>query len=233
MENPQFFNYHEFSLDPEKNSSEPEELCVSHFPDIYCKPTRDGMINKNYRIVRIPRRFENTLGIPYFSNVLPGNEPAALTYDYEDQGFLPHENVDGIAYGISSFSPLSLYISPEEFQNIIDKVNRFLEEGFRVNSFFNFITIILDFLLLGAWDIVFNYFYFDSFQELERYVQQLNNSDLFKRNNIRLISPQKSGYLSLDFEVPTPRILRTNSEADSTSRLESASTSKITPHNDQ
>ena len=220
-----FFNYHEYSetyyadLDTPgkfKGHTEAESLVITHFPNIHA-PINSVRFNDT-RIVRIPRRFDTSVSYPCFSNVLPGSEPAAITNTVDGLQFVPRGLCrDGQVYGFSSVSPLSRYFTNEEFKPIIDHINGILETMYTVpNNWANYRDIILGFITLGLWYILFSSSSFlksvgtrlggdeSRLNELESYIESLNRSEKFRRNGIRIVSPRRSGFLSLDFEIPRP-----------------------------
>ena len=222
-----FFNYHEYSetyyadLDTPlkfKGHTEAESLVITHFPNIHA-PINSVQFNET-RIVRIPRRFDTSVSYPCFSNVLPGSEPAAITNTVDGLQFVPRGLCrDGQVYGFSSVSPLSRYLTNEEFKPIIDHINGILETMYTVpNNWTNYRDIILGFLTLGLWYLLFSSSS-PSFirllgsrlggdesrvNELEGYIESVNRSEKFRKNGIRIVSPRRSGFLSLDFEIPRP-----------------------------
>lgn len=211
MEEAKFFNYNEYSIEPINRGTLPDDLCATHFPDVYREPVlaKDGKTDVNeqkYRVVRIPRRFDTSLTSPCFSNLLPGLEPAALISDEEEDQhkFKVLGDIDGIGYGISSVSPLSLYFSEEEFRDIVDVINGYLEKGFGSVGLRQIIIWIIDLLSLGIFNILLEYFKIGPLWQLEKYIKDINQTSIFTSNEIRIISPKRSGYASLDFEVPTP-----------------------------
>ncbi|KAM3165295.1 Ras modification protein ERF4 [Lachancea thermotolerans] len=206
-----FFNYHEFSVtdyaEIGKECSEHEEefaLCITHFPNTYAP--LDSIRFKQTRIVRIPRRYEDNLDWPVFCTLLPGHEPAALVNQDGSLQFVPYGFYENQIYGLSSVSPLSSYLSPEEFKDIVETVNMYLRQGYDPNTWRNIISATFDVLTFNLWNCLMIRVASSPLLKLENYVEALNKSKLFKNKNIRLISPRRSGFLSLDFEIPTPSL---------------------------
>lgn len=217
MSNPLFFNYHEFSvheyqlLDSPLVSSHETPLIITHFPNIY------HPLNSIHstRIVRIPRTFSKQY--PQFSNILPGNETGAISDSNLE--FLPIGMFNKELFGTSSISPLSNYLSEEEFTTLMDTINSFLFESFEFNwwNLFDYLIDLLTFWFL--FDIIksrdkkvsifnlintLNTNRYKCLDKLESFIQDQN--DTLKNRSIRIISPRRSGYLSLDIEIPRPTI---------------------------
>ncbi|AET39008.1 Shr5p Ecym_3531 [Eremothecium cymbalariae DBVPG len=198
---PLFFNYHEFVVtkyqaigeDVLKEHDIEDALCITHFPNIYYP---EGSLEfKSTRIVRFPRRFDNSVYYPYFSEQLPGDEPAAL---HTEAKFIPVGIYDGQYFGKSSTSPLSNYLTNDECHKIVSTINNFFREGYSADTGKNALFNILDILTLNMWSIICSLFNFkDPLVELERYVERVNGQSTFKRNGIKLVSPRRSGYLSV------------------------------------
>lgn len=208
-----FFNYHEYTEryyadidDPNqyREHTEDESISITHFPNVYAP--RNSVEFMNTRLVRIPRRFESTLDTPYFSTQLPGHEPAAIRNNADGNNFVPHGIFDdGNVFGYSSISPLSMYITEDEFDEIMNNVNKLLKKGYETFSWINLIDIVIGVLTLGLWTWLSHYvLHRGSITTLENYIAELNGTELFQQNKIQIISPRKSGYLSLDFQIPKP-----------------------------
>lgn len=202
---PQFFNYHEFtegfygdvgSPDILREHDGDHNICITHFPNIYVPEDSDEF--RSTRIVRIPRRFDFTLNTPCFSNCLPGWEPAALNIEPEQGTFIPHGVYDnGQVFGYSSVSPLSKYLSQSEFEKISDAVNEILGRAYAIYTWRNLLDLALTVLTLGTWHLLSRHLFKEPTQQLEDYVSQVNNSPMFRQQNIKIISPGRSGYLSV------------------------------------
>lgn len=215
---PVFFNYHEFSetyyadiSDPEHQREHDENsgLCITHFMNVYAAP-ESARFNET-RLVRVPRRFDiGNKWHPMFSDLLPGHEPGAMVNQEDGYEFVPRGVTrDGQLYGFSSVSPLSLYLTQEQFSEIVTRINNYLMATYSTFGLYNLINLVLELLTLGLWSYVSKYVNTalrDPITELDSYVQELNDSPLFTKNGITLINPRESGFLSLDFEVPKPHI---------------------------
>lgn len=204
---PVFFNYHEFSetyyidLSLPCNQIEHSEaygLCITHFPNIYAP--MGSKVFEDTRIVRIPRRYETTLEYPDFSTCLPGLEPAALINEQEGRTrFVPHGIFDNRElFGYSSVSPLSDFFTETEFEEIITSINENMCKASRIYSWFNLLTLVADMLTLGLWHwLSARYITPDPMQEVEDHIAKLNELPAFKKRNIKILSPRRSGYLSV------------------------------------
>ncbi|SCU84510.1 LAMI_0C07756g1_1 [Lachancea mirantina] len=197
-----FFNYHEFNvthytdLDGEvKEHTDESALCVTHFPNVYVPVDSAAFLET--RVVRIPRRFETTLDYPTFSSQLPGLEPAAIYDDYSDQEFIPHGRYETQLFGTSSTSPLSNYLTQDQFRDIVETVNEFTRKAYEPLSWQNILNNTLDYLTFNLWNNVISKLFVSPLQELETYVERLNNSDLLRQHSVKLISPRRSAYLSV------------------------------------
>lgn len=202
-----FFNYHEFTetyyadLDkPDvcKEHDESEALIITHFPNVYAP--RHTALFKETRIVRIPRRFDETIRFPNFSELLPGMEPAAIINSSQPNKFIG-EGIydDGQVFGCTSVSPLSLYLTASEFQDVVHNINILLEMEFRVFNWYNLLDIALGVITLGIWTWLSHSHHTS---QLDHYINTVNDSELFQVNRIRVVHPRRSAYLSLDFQIP-------------------------------
>ncbi|CCE66280.1 hypothetical protein TPHA_0P01220 [Tetrapisispora phaffii CBS 4417] len=212
---PLFFNYHEYTetyyadigdvIEYQGHDAD-HELCITHFPNIYVP--LDSEKFRTTRIVRIPRSFESSLEYPQFSAFLPGSESAAVTYGADGLDFVQHGYFDdqNQIFGYSSVSPLSDYLTEEEFNRIIIDINTIIRESFQVSSAYNISDLILELLTLTMWKWISKYVYPHPLLKVEEYIERVNESRAFKEKNIKMISLRESGFLSLDFEIPKPVI---------------------------
>lgn len=209
VQEPLYFNYHEFAenyyadLDSAGVFSEHDEdhsIYITHFPNIYVPKDSDEF--NTTRIVRIPRRFDTTLETPYFSTCLPGREPAAYTNSKQGQQFVAQGLYDeGQLFGCSSVSPLSKYLDQWDFEKIITPVNKILSEAFAIYTWYNLVDFVLDIVTLGCWHFISKHVVAHPLQRLELYVQQVNEMPLLKNNKIKIISPRRTGYLSVSIKA--------------------------------
>ncbi|SCU97340.1 LAME_0F19350g1_1 [Lachancea meyersii CBS 8951] len=198
-----FFNYHEFSVTryidigdtQETEHTDDQALCITHFPNVYC--ALGSLQFRETRLVRIPRRFEFHVDIPEFSTQLPGQEPAALVNSATNKRFVARGIYQGQVYGLSSVSPLSGHLSDAEFQEIVETVNAFLRQAYTCTSKQNFVNAVLDTLTFHLWNVMAIRMFKSPLLALEDYVRVLNASPWFYERKLRLISPRRSGYLSV------------------------------------
>ncbi|OUM56032.1 hypothetical protein BVG19_g5688 [[Candida] boidinii] len=213
-QNVKFFNYHEYSLDPDQTQQQKQQqsinnnnndgsdeykLIITHFPNVYNDK------DDNFRIVRIPRT--NLYDYPNFSNIQPGFEDAAIKdpIDPENKIFKPVGTVNNQWFGISSISPLSLYLSQDEFESIMNEINLKLYNAFNAFNWKMITFNILDLISLGIIRTVLGLRFDENYLiDLENYADNLNKSFEIRNIPIKLISPRRSGYLSLDFLIPKP-----------------------------
>lgn len=200
---PVFFNYHEFGEKYYADIKAPYELrehddnhglCMTHFPNVYV--AKGSSEFENTRIVRVPRRFDDTLSYPCFSTVLPGMEPGAIA-GYPTFRPLGIFDEDSQLFGYSSASPLAQLLTIQEFQEIVVTVNNYLQDAFYVYSWFNLIDLLLEILSFGLWYIISKCVWSHPLLKLEDYVQQVNQHQGLKEKGVKIISPRKSGYLSV------------------------------------
>ncbi|SMN22468.1 similar to Saccharomyces cerevisiae YOL110W SHR5 Subunit of a palmitoyltransferase [Maudiozyma saulgeensis] len=218
-----FFNYHEFSetyyadIDNPaipREHDESEALIITHFPNVYTP--QNTQLYKETRIVRIPRRFEESVQYPNFSELLPGLEPAAIINDNSSKNDdipLPNKFIARGVYdndqifGTTSTSPLSLYFTPEQFRDIVHGINILLKEEYQVFSWWNILDIILTILTLNLWIWLSDKLHVRvpmHIKKLDLHIKQLNESQLLASQRVRIMHPSRAAYLSLDFEIPKP-----------------------------
>lgn len=208
-EGPIFFNYHEFAenyyadLDAPQDLKEHDEehgLCITHFPNVYVPGNSPEF--QTTRIVRVPRRFESTLDCPVMSTLLPGVEPGAISGDIN---FQPHGYFDDDCqlFGYSSVSPLSGLLRQEKFEEVVSTINNYLQSAFYIYSWFNLMDFFLEVVSLGLWRLVSKHIIKHPLLYLEDYVDQVNESEEFKERGVKIISPRRSGYLSVCVALET------------------------------
>lgn len=201
----QFYNYHEYHCPYN------ESLIITHHPNPYPFPYLD----METRVVRIPRL--PTVDFPQFSNCLPGLEPVAIRGNEENK-----KEADGFRFipstytymnqhfGNTSVSPLSNYIEELEFTGIVDKINAYLYEIY-AGTGTNMIWLLANTVLLDLPSIVIlliqkllglQLIQAKNFK-LEAYVDDLNGTFRDHRRPIRIVQPRESGYLSLDWVIPS------------------------------
>ncbi|CEP64701.1 Shr5p LALA0_S13e01024g [Lachancea lanzarotensis] len=198
-----FFNYHEFSVtryadlgeDQETEHQDDQALCITHFPNVHC--ALGSVRFQETRLVRIPRRFETTVDVPAFSTQLPGQEPAALVDNADNVNFVPRGVYQGQIYGMSSVSPLSGLMTDAEFQEVVETVNGYLVKAYTSTAGWNLFNSFMDIFTFQLWSNVAVKIFQSPLVALENYVYELNTSPKFQERKLQLISPRKSGYLSV------------------------------------
>lgn len=115
--------------------------------------------------------------------------------------FEPEGQYENQNFGVTSLTPLvPTLLSPPVFVDIINQVNSFLLQAYNPWDKWNIIDNFLDFLSGGIYSDWFTPFSKRKLAELDKYIDQTN----IKLNNVKIISPRLSGYLSLDFQIPKP-----------------------------
>lgn len=225
-DNPLFFNYHEFqeTYYTEVSSMEtgPKEhdkdhaLVITHFPNIYVPA--NSLEWGNTRIVRIPRAYDQRVNYPYFSEYLPGSEPAAIVNSTTGDKFVcqGQNPRDGQWYGYSSVSPLSLYFNATQFEQIVSRINQLVDEEYQIGSIGNIVDLCLGFFTFGIYSWIKSQFTTRP-TKVDKYIAQLNESAEFKQSGVVIIPLARSGYLSLDFQVPMPMPMPTVTSTSSSS----------------
>lgn len=202
-----FFNYHEYLVADYKSSltrtsgTSETSLVINHFPNVYAAP--DSATYHNTRIVRIPRIYDTLKHpdlIPQFSVYVPGTEPAAITS--QGLSFDPVGTFSGARFGTTSATPLvPTVVGTEQFITIVNTVNHYIYDALDPFNFYNFLENVLEFLSAGAYSRIYNKFVSVSYSknklhQLEEYVEEVN-STILKHTLCKIISPRKSGYLSV------------------------------------
>lgn len=206
-----FYNYNEYAISTYVALSEitpsPAEpptprlqtlpLIVTHFPNLYiphgvCPPTPT-------RIVRIPRVYPFTCEtFPQFLMDLPGQEKGALglTETSAERGcFCPQGIHLNQVFGITSVSPLSTHLTLELFREVVGQVNRHLQEAHNPFSFRNMLDTVMDLFSLGLSTVVLRPHAKTVLTALDALVERLNVQ--LRVHSVELISPSRSGYLSV------------------------------------
>lgn len=234
QENPQpllFFNYHEFLLNEytscAQNGAEPASetganqktaIVINHFPN--CHAPRDSGLYRSTRVVRIPRQFDVAKFadlVPQFSTFVPGDEPAAIRGD-GDHVFVAAGEFDASVFGQTSATPLvPHWVSASELTDIVTRVNAYLNRTASPLQRLTWLDNALDFFSATLYSRLFtnnvrNTHMKRTIGELEKYVDSVNNMLAKRDPRLALVSPVKSAFLSLDFQIPNP-------EADMALRL--------------
>lgn len=178
-------------------------IIITHHPNPYPFPYLDTAS----RVVRIPR--VPNIDYPQFSNVLPGLEPGAIVKTGAG-AFEPTHTYMNQRFGETSVSPLSKYISNTEFSEIVDRINEILA-GTYSSSYGNILWVILNTVFLDVpallcllKDKIQTLIYKQSgLTVLEAYIVDTNDKFRTEGRVIRIVQPNESGFLSLDWIVPT------------------------------
>lgn len=207
-----FFNYHEYTetyycdldnLNVKKEHSIDEALVITHYPNIYVPP--QSIEYETTRIVRIPRCFDKSLQYPQFSEKLPGFEEGAVKDSDNLNKFQIEGCLDGQYFGTNSHSPLSQYFTLEEFETLVNDINRFLQEMYEPSSFINIINIVMGWITFGLWTIIFETS-FNRRHELSVYIENFNNDVQNKQRQLSIVPFEKNGFLSLEFAIARPQL---------------------------
>ncbi|CAN3375022.1 hypothetical protein DIURU_005176 [Diutina rugosa] len=193
----EFFNYHEYLVE-----SADGQLVATHFPNGYTNTTSPEFATT--RVVRVPRVYhdnEDSDVVPQFSTVVPGAESYAIS-DGSRQ-FNPVALVDGNAFGKTSWTPLVPdNLTATKFQEIVATVNTHLQAAFRPSAWATAENIV-DIVSGGIWSSVYGESACKrALAELDAYIDATNASI----TPVRLVHPRQSGFLSLDFCIPAPKV---------------------------
>lgn len=211
-----FFNYHEFQETYYIEVDSPEEgpkehdmgrsIVITHFPNIYVSP--ESIEWKTTRIVRIPRSYDQRVTYPCFSEYLPGHESAAIIVgDRRDRFICQGKSLrDGQWYGYGSISPLSIYFTQDAFQEIVKKINGLIEQDFQLGGWINILDLTIGYFTFGLLDFskIVNHRCRSHSTKVDQYIEELNKTEEFIRHGVQIIPLARSGYLSLDFQIPCP-----------------------------
>ncbi|RLV95190.1 Ras modification protein ERF4 [Spathaspora sp. JA1] len=189
-----FFNYHEFLIPQTKHS-----LVINHFPNNYT--TNDSTTFLKTRIIRIPRCYEtNELSdlIPQFSMFYPGEEPGAI--NQEEKQSRIQGTYDNNLFGITS--TVSLPISHEKLQSTVKQVNEFCYRAFNPYGIPILLENMADLITGGLFSQVSNSIGVKSYtkrvlEELEQFIANVNCKFKSEGIEVVIISPRRSGYLSV------------------------------------
>ncbi|KAF5097537.1 hypothetical protein D0Z00_002369 [Geotrichum galactomycetum] len=208
-----FYNYHEYILATAQEQREQlgyatghdedddsfSQVLLTHFENPHLPATGSGNGNNSNndatramtRIIRIPREFSaNNDLYPQFSTFYPGTEPGALT------------PADG--GGLTSTSPLWLYLNEAELHEIVSSVNMRLEAALSPYRWQNVVDHCLNLVCCWLFDRIRDPYVKHRLRELETAVAEMNIRLAAEGKPVRVISPLRTGYLSLDIEIPRP-----------------------------
>ena len=206
-----FYNYHEYilataqeqrdqlgyatGLDEDDDSF--YQVLLTHFENPHLPAPGGNGDNSSAptRIIRIPREFSTNNDLyPQFSTFYPGTEPGALT------------PADG--GGLTSASPLRLYLSESELHEIVSTVNTRLEAALSPYHWQNVVDHCLNLVCCWLLELVRDPYVKRRLRELETAVAETNARLAAEGKPVRVISPLRTGYLSLDIEIPRPPPLK-------------------------
>lgn len=209
-----FYNYHEYVLANHADqlaqlgytvgsSQSPTPVLLTHFDNPYITSTEDNSTTtaarERSRIVRIPREFEQYGDlVPQFSRFFPGTEPGALHGD-------GNEGEEGD--GLTSTSPLRIYISAEDLAPVVAMINLYLKQALSPYSWRNGLDFVAN--MCSCWmleQVVPGWEPYSKrrLKELELYVRSINEEWASQGRKVKIVSPLRTGYLSLDLEIPVP-----------------------------
>lgn len=205
-----FFNYHEFlALQPRAPS-----LVINHFPNYHVSEQSETF--HTTRIVRIPRCYTRPYSdiVPQFSTTYPGNEAGAIKNEEGEDHTLG--TFEGHTFGVTSqVATLSNIISEEELRVILDKINLYLVQAYNPYSWQTAIESMIDVFCGGIFIQILNLLGIHTHtkrivNKLEQYTLQLNKQFESKGRDLKIISPRRTGYLSVCKAVNTgkPYIFR-------------------------
>ncbi|KAH3661272.1 hypothetical protein OGAPHI_006679 [Ogataea philodendri] len=151
---------------------------VTHFPNVYSS-------DRNLRVVRIAR-------------VATVDHPKFELDEYLE--FTPKIEQDGLWFDTEPSTPLANHLPREQAQQIVDTVNKLLENQYSPlwGPYMVLDTLTFGILRKLRWDKTYA-------DELEQFIEQTNESLRAQNIPVVFVSPRRSGYLSLDALVPTPR----------------------------
>ena len=193
----EFFNYHEYLVESSQG-----QLVATHFPNGYTNPNDPEFATT--RVVRVPRVYhdnEDSDVVPQFLTVVPGAELYAISDGVRQ--FNPAASVEGIAFGKTLWTPLVPdNLTANKFQEIVATVNTHLQSAFRPLAWATAENIV-DIVSGGIWSSVYGESACKrALAELETYIDATNASI----SPVRVVHPRQSGFLSLDFCIPAPKV---------------------------
>lgn len=202
---PIFFNVHEYTIHDYQAVGEEVKryheipLIATHFPSPYS--VLNSPEELAVRIVRIPRCFNNNNEYPQFSENLPGLEPGAVSDG--DGTFRAEGQQLNQWFGSCSVSPLSNYLTQAEFSEIVQSVNSHLKKAYG-HSLWTSVWQLLEFWDVGVLRRIYSGNDKNKLDQLEKWIDVVNGKFLQGGKPVRIIHPKRNGFLSLDFEIPTP-----------------------------
>lgn len=188
---PAFFNYHEYGV----TAANGRRVVVTHFPNVHTN-------HRGTRIVRVPRSYDHRwlYLIPQFSTYYPGHEPAAIVD--ENPRFEAIGRYDGAEFGAGSVPPLERYMLKERYDDVIGRVNELLRQAYDPFGW-NALDNVLDIVTGTLYSKVVNRLWPNRSQALLRRLEDYVE-DVSRSLEVTIVLPRRTGYLSLDIEVPAP-----------------------------
>ncbi|KAI5956514.1 ERF4 [Candida jiufengensis] len=196
-----FFNYHEYLSSQQHLPNNQISLVINHFPNFYSD--QNSSTYTNTRIIRIPRCY-NSISysdlIPQFSLSYPGEEEGAIKREEPRI-----EEVIGVfdnnEFGVTS-EVVGLDIDKVQLHDIISSINEQLYVAFNPFSSWNLVENLLNILTGCMFIEVLNLFGLythtkRTVRTLENYVQKVNENFQKQGIDLVIISPRKTGYLSV------------------------------------
>ncbi|KAI5964191.1 ERF4 [Candida pseudojiufengensis] len=207
-----FFNYHEYltSQDPENNQP---SLVINHFPNNHVIDNNADN-SKNTRIIRIPRIYHSTPYsdlIPQFSLSYPGEEEGAIKIENDNESIQQEEIIgiyDDNKFGTTS-KVIGLQIDEVLLHNIINHINQSLYNAYNPFNIYNLIENLLNIFTGGLFIEFLNLFKIYTHSKrlvmsLEKYIINTNKDLASQGIDLVVISPRKTGYLSIDLQITRP-----------------------------
>ncbi|KAK9240221.1 Golgin subfamily A member 7/ERF4 family-domain-containing protein [Lipomyces kononenkoae] len=99
--------------------------------------------------------------------------------------------------------PLSVFMTETEFLDLVHEINDQLDQAFYPLSMGNVLDGCIGVLTCWLWECVVTSYHIRKTSELESFIERLNE-EVYKARGIKVISPRRTGYLSLDIQVPYP-----------------------------
>lgn len=196
----QFFNYHEYL---EEGAG--TQAVVNHFPNPYVDKQSPEFTST--RIVRIPRAYhlnEKSDMIPQFLTAAPGAELAAILDG--QRRFEPTVTIQQLGhpqvFGTTLWTPLiPEHISEQKLLEVVTTINSYLAKAYSPYAAETVIENAIDIATGGWYSLLSGTSHTKrQLEALEKYVEATNG----ELRAIKIISPRRSGFLSLDIQIPTP-----------------------------
>ncbi|KAK9382263.1 Golgin subfamily A member 7/ERF4 family-domain-containing protein, partial [Kockiozyma suomiensis] len=119
------------------------------------------------------------------------------------RAYLSHRSSSPIFLDAYPGFPLALYMSEDEFSDLIAEVNYMLELAFSRRECGNIIDSVLMFATCGLSGMLCKSHCDNKIRELEDLLEVLNK-EVYAKRGIRVVSPRRSAFKSFDIEIPFP-----------------------------